>query len=127
MPRQRPANLDKILSEAVFFAGKRTPTAKSNQSRDLLHFLLCRLYEQSHGDLGRAQLAIAQSRLARELGLSRRWVGLLLKRLQQAGWIEYTAKDGRSGSTVFRAGSQVKRLLQPVNPHHSSVVVTSTR
>jgi DNA-binding Lrp family transcriptional regulator len=60
------------------------------------------------------QVTLAQGTLARKLGLSRQWVGILLDRLQAAGWIEYTApvlNDGMRGSTIFRVGGQLKRLL----------------
>jgi hypothetical protein len=106
--------LDTILSASLFFVGKWTPALKRNQSRDLLRFLLCRLYDQSRGQLVNGQLTLAQSTLARKLGLSRQWVGELLDRLQQAGWIEYSAPvldDGMRGSTIFRVGRQLKRLL----------------
>jgi DNA-binding Lrp family transcriptional regulator len=106
--------LDVILSAVFFFAGTWTPALKRNQSRDLLRFLLCRLYDQGRGDLGRAQLTLAQSTLARKLGLSRQWIGELLDRLRDAGWIDCYAPvldDGMRGSTIFRVGRQLKRLL----------------
>jgi hypothetical protein len=106
--------LDVVWSAVFFFTGKWTPALKRNQSRDLLRFLLCRLYDQSRGQLTVGQVTLAQSTLARKLGLSRQWVGVLLDRLQQAGWIEYTAPvldDGMRGSTIFRVGRQLKRLL----------------
>jgi DNA-binding Lrp family transcriptional regulator len=106
--------LDVVLSAVFFFAGKWSPALKRNQSRDLLRFLLCRLYDQGRGDLGRAQLTLAQSTVARKLGLSRQWIGELLARLQSAGWIEYYSpvlEDGMRGSCIFRVGRQLKRLL----------------
>jgi DNA-binding Lrp family transcriptional regulator len=106
--------LDVVLSAVFFFAGKWSPTLKRNQSRDLLRFLLCRLYDQGRGDLGRAQLTLAQATLARKCGLSRQWIGILLNRLQESGWIEYTSPvldDGMRGSCIFRVGRQLKRLL----------------
>jgi hypothetical protein len=106
--------LDVVLSAVFFFTGKWTPALKGNQSRDLLRFLLCRLYDQSRGDLGRAQLTLAQGTLARKLGLSRQWIGELLARLQEAGWIEYYSPrtpDGLNASTIYRIGRQLKRLL----------------
>jgi|SRR5215813_4539456 len=60
------------------------------------------------------QVTLAQTTLARKLGLSRQWVGILLGRLQESGWLEcYTPllDDGMRGSTIFRAGRQLKRLL----------------
>ena len=56
-----------------------------NRSRDLLRFVLCRLYDQGRGKLQGTHLTLAQGTLARKLGLSRQWVGILLARLQQAG------------------------------------------
>jgi hypothetical protein len=106
--------LDVVLSAVFFFAGKWSPALKRNQSRDLLRFLLCRLYDQSRGQLMVGQVTLAQGTLARKLGLSRQWVGELLDRLQAAGWIEYAAPildDGMRGSTIFRVGRQLKRLL----------------
>jgi DNA-binding Lrp family transcriptional regulator len=106
--------LDNILSATFFFVGKWSPGLKHNQSRDLLRFLLCRLYDQGRGDLMQSQLTLAQTTLARKLGLSRQWVGILLERLQAAGWLEYYAprlQNGMHGSTIFRAGGQLKRVL----------------
>src|SRR5262245_39003145 len=106
--------LDVVLSACFFFTGKWTPALKRNQSRDLLRFLLCRLYDQSRGQLVHGQVTLAQATLACKLGLSRQWVGILLARLQEAGWIEYYAPvldDGMRGSTIFRVGRQLKRLL----------------
>jgi hypothetical protein len=112
MLRKHPATLDTLLSKTWVLVGKRTPALKRDQSRDLLFYLLCRLYDQSPGHLGRAQLVLPQDTLARDLGLSRQWVGVLLGRLRQAGGIEYAGVDGRRGATVFRVGGQVKRLLE---------------
>jgi hypothetical protein len=106
--------LDVVLSAVFFFAGKWTPALKRNQSRDLLRFLLCRLCDQSRGQLMVGQITLAQSTLARKLGLSRQWVGELVHRLEAAGWIEHyspTLPDGTNGSTIFRVGRQLKRLL----------------
>ena len=41
-----------------------------------------------------AQITLAQGALARKLGLSRQWIGILLQRLQEAGWLEYHANIG---------------------------------
>ncbi len=106
--------LDNILSATFFFVGKWTPALKRNQSRDLIRFLLCRLYDESRGNLLQARVSLAQGTLARKLGLSRQWIGILLARLQNAGWIEYAAPtldNGMKGSTTFRVGRQLKRLL----------------
>ncbi len=110
----RALALDTILSATQFFVRKWTPDLKRNQSRDLLRFLLCRLYDEGRGKLVGAQLTLAQGTLGKKLGLSRQWVGILLARLQHAGWLEYYAPvldDGMRGSTIIRAGRQLKRLL----------------
>jgi len=112
--RSRVLALDTILSAALYFAGKWQPTLKRNQSRELLRFLLCRLYDQGRGQLVGIELTLAQGTLARKLGLSRQWIGILLGRLQAAGWVECfapTLDGGMKGSTVFRVGRQCKRLL----------------
>jgi hypothetical protein len=106
--------LDNILSATFFFVGKWTPGLKRNQARDVLRFLLCKLYDQGRGRIMLAEVTLAQTTLARKLGLSRQWVGTLLSRLQEAGWLEYYAPrllDGMRGSTVFRPGRQLKRAL----------------
>jgi hypothetical protein len=98
----------------VYFAGKWQPELKRSQSRDLLRFLICRLYDTGRGDLVSAHVTLAQGTLARKLGLSRQWIGVLLARLQAAGWLECyapTLDDGMRGSTVFQIGRQLKRLL----------------
>jgi hypothetical protein len=110
----RTLALDTILSATLHFAGKWQPALKRNQSRDLLRFVLCRLYDAGRGQLVGTQLTVAQGTLARKLGLSRQWIGILLARLQAAGWIECfapTLNDGMKGSTVLRVGHQLKRLL----------------
>lgn len=110
----RTLALDNILSATFFFVGKWTPGFKRNQARDLLRFLLCRLYDQGRGSLMLAEVTLAQTTLARKLGLSRQWVGILLGRLQEAGWLECSAPildDGMRGSTIFHVGRQLKRVL----------------
>jgi DNA-binding Lrp family transcriptional regulator len=106
--------LDTVLSATAHFVARWSPALKHNQSRDLLRYLLCRLFDQSHGRLVQAQITLAQGTLAKRLGLSRQWVGILLQRLQDAGWLEYHADvlpDGMRSSCCFRLGPQLKRLL----------------
>jgi hypothetical protein len=106
--------LDNILSAVSFFVGQLTPDLKRNQSRDLLRFLICKLYDQSRGQLHKSQIKLAQTTLAQKLGLSRQWVGTLLARLQHEGWLEFYApklETGIRGSTIFRIGRQLKRVL----------------
>lgn len=126
-------SLDNILSASSFFVRKWSPALARNQSRDLLRFVICRLYDQGRGHLVPARITLAQGTLARKLGLSRQWVGILLARLQAAGWVDYTAPvvgPGMRGSTVLRIGRQLKRLLvmltkarrrkTPINPVDNS-------
>lgn len=106
--------LDTVLSATFHFVRKWSPDLTRNQSRDLLRLLLCRLYDQGRGNVVCAQLTLAQGTLAQKLGLSRQWVGILVSRLADAGWIEFSAPwvgEGMQGSTVFRAGRLLKRLL----------------
>src|SRR5882724_3349971 len=106
--------LDTILSASFHFVVKWSPGLDRNKSRDLLRFLLCRLYDEGRGQLVNAQLTLAQTTLAKKLGMSRQWIGELVHRLEAAGWIEHyspTLPDGTNGSTIFRVGRQLKRLL----------------
>jgi hypothetical protein len=112
--RRGMLTLDNILSAVSFFVGRITPDLKRNQSRDLLRFLICRLYDQSKGQLHKGQVTLAQTTLAKKLGLSRQWVGILLARLRQEGWLEFYApklETGIRGSTIFRIGRQLQRIL----------------
>jgi hypothetical protein len=106
--------LDTILSASFHFVVKWSPELDRTKSRDLLRFILIRLYDHGRGNLHAARLELAQGTLARKLGLSRQWTGLLLERLQAAGWLEYSAPwvgPGMRGSTNFRIGRLLKRLL----------------
>jgi len=106
--------LDTILSTTFYFSVKWSSDLQSNKARDLLRFLLCRLYDEGRGQLVNTQLTLAQTTLARKLGISRQWVGVLLERLEKAGWIEYAAPwvgPGMRGSTSYRIGRTLKRLL----------------
>ena len=106
--------LDNILSAAFHFTIKWSSDLQSNKARDLLRFLVSRLYDEGQGQLMNAQITLAQTTLAYKLGMSRQWVGALVQRLEAAGWIEhYSPKlpDGMNGATLFRIGNQFKRLL----------------
>lgn len=106
--------LDTILSATFYFTPKWSAGLQSNRARDLLRFLLCRLYDTGRGQLVNTQLTLAQTTVAQKLGLSRQWVGVLVHRLERAGWIEHYSPvlpDGTNGSTIFRIGRQLKRVL----------------
>jgi hypothetical protein len=80
----------------------------------VLHYLLCRLYDEGRGNLINASLTLAQTTLSKKLGISRQWIGELVSRLERAGWLEHSSSklpDGTNSSTVFRIGRMLKRLL----------------
>ena len=106
--------LDTILSATFHFSVKWSPDLQSNRARDVLRFILCRLWDQGRGNLMAAQLPLAQTTIAKKMGLSRQWVGQLVQRLEGAGWLKcYSPKflDGTNGSTIWRIGRTLKRLL----------------
>jgi DNA-binding Lrp family transcriptional regulator len=106
--------LDTLVSSMFHFVKQWSPELARSASRDLLRFVLIRLYDQGRGNLHTARLELAQTTLARKLGLSRQWVGELVQRLDAAGWIEHYSPvlaDGTNGSTIFGIGRQLKRLL----------------
>jgi hypothetical protein len=60
------------------------------------------------------RLTLAQTTLAKTLGLSRQWVGELVHRLDEAGWLvpgSPTLPEGTNGPTIFMIGRQLKRVL----------------
>lgn len=106
--------LDTILSAMFCFVDRWTPALSRNHSRDLLRFLLCRLYDQNRGNLFSARITLAQTTLAKKLGLSRQWVGELVHRLDEAGWLVHVCPklpDGTNSPTMFMIGRQLKRVL----------------
>jgi DNA-binding Lrp family transcriptional regulator len=106
--------LDQIWSATSTFTVKWSAGLESNKAHRVLHYLLCRLYDEGRGQLVHAHFTLAQATLARKLGLSRQWVGILVSRLADAGWIEYHSSklpDGTNSSSVWRVGRMLKRLL----------------
>jgi len=93
--------LDTILSASFHFVIKWSPELDRTKSRDLLRFVLCRLYDAGRGNLHTASLALAQTTVARKLGLSRQWVGVLVQRLETAGWIEHYSPVLPDGTKWF--------------------------
>ena len=90
-----------------------SPTLTRGQARDVLAAVLRHLYRASGGQLATAEIILAQGVLAHELQLSRQWLGVLLTRLQDAGWLVFEGAGG--AATRFRAGPQllqVEHLLQ---------------
>src|SRR2546428_13951136 len=106
--------LDTIQSAMFCLVERWTPALSRNYSRDPLRFLLCRLYDQSRGNLFSARLTLAQTTLAKKLGLSRQRVGELVRRLDEAGWLVHvspTLPDCANGPTMIQIGKQLKRGL----------------
>jgi hypothetical protein len=106
--------LDSILSATFHFTIKWSSHLQSNKARDLLRYLVCRLYDEGRGNLMNAQLELAQTTVARKLGISRQWVGVLVQRLEETGWLVHANEklpDGTNGSTRWRIGRMFKRLL----------------
>ena len=106
--------LDSILSATFHFTTKWSSHLQSNKARDLLRYVVCRLYDEGRGQLMNTQLSLAQTTVARKLGISRQWVGTLVQRLEETGWLSHTSEklpDGTNGSTTWRIGRMFKRLL----------------
>jgi hypothetical protein len=107
-------SLDTILSATFYFTTKWSSHLQSNKARDLLRYLVCRLYDQGRGNFSTAHLTLAQTTLARKMGVSRQWIGELVERLDTTGWIAHASPklpDGTNGSTIFTIGPQFQRLL----------------
>jgi DNA-binding Lrp family transcriptional regulator len=106
--------LDQIWSATSHFSIQWSEGIESNKAHRVLHYLLCRLYDEGRGQLVNTQLTLAQTTLSRKLGISRQWIGELVSRLDREGWIEHFSlklPDGTNGSTIFRVGRMLKRLL----------------
>jgi len=106
--------LDQIWSATSMFTVRWSEGLESNKAHRVLHYLLCRLYDEGRGQLVNARLTLAQTTLSKKLGISRQWVGELVSRLERAGWVEHASQklpDGTNGSTLWRIGCQLKRLL----------------
>jgi hypothetical protein len=99
------------LNVKVYDEARRlSPTLSRGQARDVLTAMLRHLYRASDGELACAEVTLAQGVLARELQLSRQWLGVLLTRLQAAGWLVFEGAGG--AATCFRAGPQLLQVEQ---------------
>jgi hypothetical protein len=106
--------LDQIWSATSTFTVRWSEGLESNKAHRVLHYLFCRLYDEGRGQLVNAHVTLAQATLARKLGISKRWINTLSRRLADTGWIEYASTklpDGTNSSCVWRVGRQLKRLL----------------
>jgi DNA-binding Lrp family transcriptional regulator len=106
--------LDQIWSATSHFSIEWSKGIESNKAHRILHYLLCRLYDEGRGQLVKASLTLAQTTLSKKLGISRQWIGELVQRLEREGWIQHESPklpDGMNGSTTWRVGRTLKRLL----------------
>lgn len=91
---------------------------ESNKSWKILRYLICQMWDVTGGEIPTAQITLTQESLSRELGINKKWVNVLCKRLVKAEWVEY------DGSDVWRAGPMLKRVVtllnKGVHAHHSN-------
>ena len=114
--------LDTILSAMAFHVRKWSPELVRTQSRDLLRFVLIRLYSDNRGNLNTASLTISQSALADKIGVTREWCNKLLASLKAAGWLQYSSGRGEGGlrtTCTFAIGNTLKRLLIMLTKSHA--------
>lgn len=100
--------LDTLTVRVYDEAQRCSPTRTRGQARDVLAAVLRRLYSAGSGQLATAEFSLSQGVLAQELRLSRQWLGALLTRLQETGWIMFEGAGG--AATRFRAGPQLLRV-----------------
>lgn len=114
--------LDTILSAMNFHARAWSPGIKRRQSRDLLRFIVIRLYSEGYGDLRTASLTISQSALADKIGVTREWCNQLLAQLKDAGWISYSSgrrEGGLRTTCTYGIGNMLRRLLIMLSKSHA--------
>jgi hypothetical protein len=107
-PLLKTVRFDTLNVRVYDEARRLSPILTRGQARDVLAAVLRHLYRAGGGQLATAEIKLAQGVLVDELQLSRRWLGVLLTRLQEAGWIVF---DGAGGATTrFRAGPQLLQV-----------------
>ena len=97
------------LSVRVFDEVRQSsPTLGRSQAQYVLVAVLRHLYRASGGHLATAEVSLDQGALAQEVQLSRQWLGVLLTRLQDAGWL---VCEGAGGAAIrWRAGLQLLQV-----------------
>jgi hypothetical protein len=85
-----------------------SPTLRRGQAQYVLAAVLRQLYRASGGHLATAEVSLDQGALAEELPRSRQWLGVLLTRLQDAGWLVCEGAGG--AATRLRAGPQLLQV-----------------
>lgn len=106
--------LDTILSAMFHSATEWSQNLESNKARKVLRYVIYRLFDAGKGDLVTAEFTLAQSTIAQKLKISKQWICELTARLEREGWLQHFSPklpDGMNGSTIWRAGRQLKRLV----------------
>jgi len=85
-----------------------SPALGRSQAQYVLAAVLRHLYRASGGHLATAEVSLDQRALAQEVQLSRQWLGVLLTRLQDAGWI--VCEGAGAATTRLRAGPQLLQV-----------------
>jgi hypothetical protein len=120
--RSGTLTLDTILSATSFHVRKWSPELVRTQGRDLLRFLIIRLYSDNQGNLNTASLTISQSLLADKIGVTREWCNKLLAQLKDAGWLQYSSgrrEGGLRTTCTFAVGNTLRRLLIALTKSHA--------
>jgi len=108
-PALRQAVPFDTLSVRVFDQVRQSsPTLGRSQAQYVLVAVLRHLYRASGGHLATAEVSLDQGALAQEVQLSQQWLGVLLTRLQDAGWLVCEGAGG--AATRFRAGPQLLQV-----------------
>src|SRR5712692_7186833 len=97
------------LSDRVYDQVRQSsPTLSRGHAQYVLAAVLRHLYRASGGHLATAEVSLDQGALAQEVQLSRQWLGVVLTRLQAAGWL---VCEGAGGATTrWRAGPQLLQV-----------------
>ena len=106
--------LDTILSASEHYLAHWSTGCESNKAGRLLRYVICRLWDAGRGRLVGTRLDLAQVTIARRIGVSRQWLGILAHRLEAEGWLEcqsHKLPDGTNSSSVWMIGRMIKRLL----------------
>jgi hypothetical protein len=94
-----------------------SPTLGRTQAQYVLTAVLRHLYRASGGHLATSEVSLDQGALAQEVQLSRKWLGVLFTRLQDAGWI---VSEGAGGATTrLRAGPQLLQVERQLREDRS--------
>lgn len=97
-------SIDTLLSRLYQVTHANKELGRS-QARDVLRLIVQKLHWYSRGELAYATLVIDQGHIAERLGLSRRWVCELVRRLCAAGYLRTTDQGYSNGNGGFPGGT----------------------